>query len=143
MASRKAAVAGSTAIQLDKRVAHMILSVLRELDDTYTEVLLRRPRGSWPSPFETLVSSLASAMGFTVTWFAPTTGGRSATYLRDVQMVAAADQVFAFFPEGSEMTGGTGHVVEKALDQGRPVAAYAITDDGLRWVGGADASTID
>jgi hypothetical protein len=89
-------------------------------------------------PFEALVASLATTLGHTPRAFVPEPGGRSKVYLRDVEMVGAADEVVAFFQDGDEMTGGTAHVVEKAIDQRRPVRAYALSGDQMRLIAEED-----
>lgn len=43
-------------------------------------------------------------------------------------MVAGADLVIAVFPPTKPMEGGTGHVVEKAIDQRVPAYAYTFDD---------------
>jgi hypothetical protein len=62
-------------------------------------------------------------------------GGREGTYVRDAHMASMADHVIAFFTPNTLMAGGTGHVVNKAIDKDIPVSAYEIDEDGLRWVG--------
>jgi hypothetical protein len=52
-------------------------------------------------------------------------------------MADMADTVVAFFSPESLMTGGTGHVVEKAIDKETPVYAFEISEEGLRWEGEA------
>lgn len=129
----KTAVVGSRDLELDGTVAYLLLNTLMELDAG--EILLRRPLHVPPRAFEVLVGSLAIPLGFEVSWWTPEPGGRAEVFVRDVDMVKEADQVVAFFPEGAEMTGGTGHVVEKALDQKKPVRAYAVVDGELILVG--------
>lgn len=103
------------------------------------QILLRHPREGVPGPFEALVSIAANARGYDVRWCYPDRrGGREGTYVRDAHMVGMADLVLAFFTPGSLMVGGTGHVVEKALDKDIPVQAYEIDESGLRWVGGVE-----
>ena len=139
-AERKALFAGSGALSLTPETARLVLGELESLDTDVKEILLRRPRGNYPRPFEALVNAMASQMDFRVTWFKPSLGGRSATFLRDVQMVMAADEVVCFFPPDHLMEGGTGHIVEKALDQEKPVRAYELSPAGLRWIGGHNES---
>jgi hypothetical protein len=90
-----------------------------------TEVLLRAGNKTQPGMFERVM-----AMGceqwwwLKVTWVRPDPdGGREATFNRDVAYARMADLVLAFF-DTDEMTGGTGHVVEKAMDVNTPVYAF-------------------
>lgn len=130
---------GSRSLKVDGDVALHVLAALQAIPGG--TVLLRKPLWRPPRSFETLVSTLAASLGLEVRWCVPAPGGRSLVFLRDVEMVQAADEVIAFFPEGEEMTGGTAHVVEKALDQKRPVRAYAIQAGAIRLVGSEDWST--
>lgn len=134
----KTCIVGSRNLELDGTVALHILDTLQGIPDwPKGEILLRKPLTRAARPFEALVGHLAASMGFRVVWHAPEPGGRAMVFLRDVAMVGASDQVIAFFPEGDEMTGGTAHVVEKALDQQRPVRAYVVGDQ-LRLIGSED-----
>ena len=51
-------------------------------------------------------------------------------YDRDRSMVRDADLVMAFFPDEAFMEGGTGHVVQCALEEDIPVEAWAMKYDG-------------
>lgn len=132
-------IVASRSLRVDGDVALHVLGALQSIPGWPSgEILLRKPLRRPPRAFEKLTAVMAQAMGFQVTWHAPAPGGRAMVFLRDVGMVGKSDQVIAFFPEGDEMTGGTAHVVEKALDQQRPVRAYAIMGDQLRLVGSED-----
>jgi hypothetical protein len=67
-------------------------------------------------------------------WMKPGEGGRSATYERDISMVAGSDCVLAFFAD-DQMSGGTEHVVEKAIDQFIPVYSFGYRDLDLVMLG--------
>jgi hypothetical protein len=98
---------------------------------TSATILLRRGNKSEPGMFEQVMAKLASVLWINVEWFRPQpTEGRAGTYLRDVEYVRQADLVLAYFST-REMSGGTGHVVEKAVDQDVPVYAYGF--DGQRF----------
>ncbi len=138
----KAVIVGSRALELDGDVAAHILHELIGLGERgFDEILLRKPLHRAARPFEALTASLAGVLGLTVTLCIPEPGGRAQVFLRDVSMVSASDEVVAFFPEDAEMSGGTGHVVEKALDQARPVRAYAVVKGELVLVGSDDDYT--
>jgi hypothetical protein len=78
----------------------------------------------------------AKVMGFqTKTW--PGKGGAD-NFIRDVEMVKAADIVYAFFEADSVGEGGTQHVLDKALDQRKPIRSYTF-DHRLILVGSSDA----
>jgi hypothetical protein len=57
-------------------------------------------------------------------------GPRASNFKRDYELVSGADLVLAFFSEGSDMGGGTGHVVKAAIDREVAVEAYLVTDTG-------------
>ena len=116
------------------------LDALRAAEGTKPpQILLRRPLHVAPNPFEIVMSIAAHARGYDVRWCYPDRrGGRAGTYVRDVHMVGMADLVLAFFTPGSLMNGGTGHVVQKAIDKDIPVQAYEIDEKGLRWVGSVE-----
>jgi hypothetical protein len=80
--------------------------------------------------FETLVSALADTYGLKVDWRRPTGGGRAAVYLRDYGLVDDADYVEAFFAHDRVMEGGTGHVVEAALNRDKRVYGWVVTEGG-------------
>lgn len=100
------------------------------------DVLLRAPRVGDPGRFERITAMLCSVLDIPVSWRMPETGGRSATFFRDIEMVGEADCVLAFF-DGSAMWGGTEHVVEKAIDRQVPVYSYGIEQEYVgahRWL---------
>lgn len=131
--------AGSRSLPLDGNVAKALLAKLIEYDAADpVKIHVRKPTNKPLRPFEALVSSLATALGYEVEEWEPGPGGRKATFLRDVTMVGAADHVVAVFPEGDEMDGGTGHVVEKAQDQGRTIQAFVVIDGEFRLFGSSD-----
>jgi len=99
-----------------------------------TVIMLRKPRDKEPSIFETLVSAACKQFWLPVAWFQPGGGGRSATFERDIGMVSTATAVLAFFVEET-MSGGTEHVVEKAIDQRVPVVAYGVMDGQMVTIG--------
>lgn len=78
-----------------------------------------------------MLAQVAKAMALRVRWYPPEGDGREATYYRDIKMVDDSTCVLAFFAE-DEMSGGTEHVVEKAIDRGIPVYSYGIRDG--KWV---------
>lgn len=118
-------------------VAYAVEELAKLPEDS--QVFLRKPTEKPARRFELAIAVAATRLGIGVRWWIPGKGGRQATFLRDVAMVQAADEVLAYFAENAEMDGGTGHVVDKALDQNKPCRAYAIVDGSLKWVGGHDS----
>jgi hypothetical protein len=93
-----------------------------------TTVLLRRGMKSAPGAFERLVAELCRQSDhLEYRWLMPEPGrGPGAAFDRDNEMVRLSDLVLAFFAPGHVMEGGTGHVVETAIDRNVPVYSYAI-----------------
>lgn len=82
------------------------------------------------------IAEAARTMGFDVrTWVGE---GGASNYIRDVEMVRGADVVYAFFDADHVGEGGTQHVIDKALDQGKAVVSY-VFDRGLVIVGSYDS----
>lgn len=88
---------------------------------------LRKPRTGKPGAFERIVAWYARTMNIRVRYFEPEGPGRASTFYRDIEMVRGASCVLAFFID-EEMSGGTEHVVEKAMDQMVPVYSYGIKE---------------
>lgn len=142
----KACIVGNRSLELNGDVAQVILDELVSLGDRgFDEILLRHPLHQPRRPFEALVASLAAVMGFTTADYIPESGGRAQVFARDVVMVRDSDEVVAYFPasyyDGEHVMSGTAHVVDKALDQAKPVRAYAMTDKGPILVGSDNEDT--
>lgn len=84
----------------------------------------------WTSMTEELAAKIGDRLGKSVVSFIPMEAGSSTAFKRDVRLVKAADEVFAFFGPQGEVEGGTAHVVACALREGIPVTAYGLDDDG-------------
>ncbi|HEX5016537.1 MAG TPA: hypothetical protein VFX15_03000 [Actinomycetes bacterium] len=109
-----------------------------------TTVLLRRGNASDPGRFERLVREIirSYAVHLEYRWVMPDpAAGPGAAFLRDNEMVAASDLVLAFFAPGRMMEGGTGHVVESAIDKNVPVYSF-ILGETLARVGEHDPDAI-
>jgi hypothetical protein len=127
-------VVGNTGVSVEKAL-EITAEFLSHLD-TDTRILLRSPINDPPNPLEENLARQAEDLGLEVVWCYPDRrGGREGTYVRDAHMAGMADLVLAFFLPGKVMTGGTGHVVEKALDKDIPIQAYELDESGLTWVG--------
>lgn len=99
-------------------------------------VFLRRGLTTAPGRFERLVAEWCRQFTHVeARWIVPEPGGGpGSVFDRDRDMVAHSDAVLAFFAPGRMMEGGTGHVVESAIDQGVPVYSFVIgdlQDDGM------------
>ena len=131
------AIVGNRAVDLS-HARPIVESYLSQVLPISPKVLVRSRR-SGLAPFESMVASIAKGLKIEVVLCKPDPrGGREGTYVRDAHMAQMADQVLAFFAPHTLMAGGTGHVVEKAIDKERPVVAYEIDATGLRWVGSID-----
>jgi nucleoside 2-deoxyribosyltransferase len=95
-----------------------------------TKIMLRAPRTGEMGSFEAAVESITSSMGITTELVHPGEGDRAEVYRRDYAMIERSDYVMAFFTEGEEMHGGTGHVVEAALAKLAPVYAWSVSPLG-------------
>lgn len=101
-------------------------------------ILLRHPANPefGPGPFERDVAALCEVLRMIYQWCQPEpteeTRGRASVFFRDIDMVAKADLVLLFFTpeEASDGYSGTAHLMEKALEQDRPVYAYSVDADG-------------
>jgi len=105
-----------------------------------TTILLRRPSERPPGKFEQLVKEVIDHYAFHLSarWMLPVkAGGSGAVFNRDIEMVGLSDLVLAFFAPYHAMEGGTGHVVEVAIDRNVPVYSYTL-DETLTRVGDHD-----
>ena len=68
----------------------------------------------------------AAKLGYPVYALGPLDKSRPAVFTRDIALVEAADKVYVLFRPGLENTGGTQHVVEKALDAKKAVEVYTL-----------------
>lgn len=93
-------------------------------------------------PFEAEVARICGKFGIPVEYVQPEGGGRESVYNRDYVMVERSDRILAFFPQGEEMSGGTGHVVDAALAKYAPVNAWTIDEQGnIERIGEFDPAT--
>lgn len=108
-----------------------------------TTVFLRRGLKARPGKFERMVAQWCLEMAHpTARWIIPDPdGGRGAVFDRDREMVRQSDLVLAFFSPGLKMEGGTGHVVECAIDLNVPCYSWEIHRDIVR-VGEHDPDAI-
>jgi hypothetical protein len=135
------AVVASGTVQRSAAVP-IVTALLDSVDKKDVTLLLRHPLNGSAKPFEAALAYrvLSRHRHAAIVWCKPDLKhpGRAGTYVRDVHMVESADLVIAFFTPDSLMRGGTGHVVEKAWEQEKPVIAYELDGNHLRWVGSVD-----
>jgi hypothetical protein len=132
----KVAIVGSRTLDLEM-VSIPLLDTLTKLPFG-AEVLVRSGNLEMQA-FEQLTFRLCAALSIPVAIRTPDLGtGRAGVFDRDIRMVEESDAVIAFFDPEHVMLGGTGHVVEKAIDKEKPTYAYEVDADGLRWVGGIE-----
>jgi hypothetical protein len=119
-------------MQVTEQVQAKIIAALAFAPEN-TEVRVRaRSDGKYASPVEYWVAGLHAILNDTSAspaWFLhvikPAEKGPGCAWRRDRALVADAHRVIAFFQESNFMEGGTGHVVQCALDANVPVEAWA------------------
>jgi hypothetical protein len=109
-----------------------------------TKILLRRGNKAAPGQFEQLIREIVrQSSHLEALWMMPEpNGGPGAAFNRDNLLVASSDLVLAFFAPYHEMEGGTGHVVEAAVDRNVPVYSFTVDDKALTRVGDHDPGAI-
>jgi len=113
-------------------LATHLFSVLRDLP-AESVVLLRAPRN--PSEPVGKVEAVAAQMAtdlhlYVELCFPPIAGGREGVFKRDYTMVERADMVVAYFSPDKIMDGGTGHLIEAAINRDIPTEAWRLDEDG-------------
>lgn len=132
---KRVAFAGSQNLDL-KEYAQAIFDEIAVLPEG-THVLLRQGRTTGYGPFEQFVAEVCRRLNIDVDPYLPEEGqGRAAVWERDILMATQSDEVVAFFPPDEIMVGGTGHVVEKAIDVDRRVNCYIMSNGRKTWVAG-------
>jgi hypothetical protein len=134
------AIAGSREL---KSAPETLFSYIRDLP-AGSLILLRRGMKSKPGLFELTLAKyiIAYAPRISYEWCLPDPeGGRQATYVRDVQMTRRADLVLCFFATES-MSGGTEHVVEKAMDALVPVYSWGFNGSNFIRIGEHDPDNV-
>lgn len=127
--TRKVVVVGSTSFPIDSSIGTQVVEELQALGADLA-ILTRGSEG-----FDQFIGHVCIILG--VPCFTYRSAGGADNFLRDVELVRDADEVIAFFdPATLDRTDtGTGHIVEVALTQQKPVRAYTSVDGSLVWVG--------
>lgn len=127
-------IVGSRGLQ---KLPRPLLTMMQLIFPSPTVVLLRHPLKKGPERFESMVAAACDAFGILYGWCQPEPGGRAQVFHRDISMVGRSDLVLAFFAD-DQMSGGTEHVIEKAMDQNVPHYSYGIRADKLVLLGSHD-----
>jgi hypothetical protein len=97
------------------------------------EIAVRGPiSGGVTGPVEEQAVAIAKAVSATPAIYVPipSDDARAGVFHRDYKLVEGAELILAFFREGSDMGGGTGHVVKAAIDREVAVDAFSVSEDG-------------
>ena len=130
-------IVGSRKLQV---LPQAVLEFLMELPPR-SMILLRKGVTTHPGRFEQMVAACCTDMWLAWEWVEPELNGDPGTvFNRDVAMVGRSDCVLAFFAE-EVMSGGTEHVVEKAIDQTVPVYSYGLRDGHFIRIGEHDPAS--
>ena len=131
----KVVIAGSH--RLPKGQApRLLIRVLATLPEDATILMRRSMRDGVRGPFEVDVDDLCTILHMNVEWFEPAPTdrhpGRASVFLRDIEMVRKADLVILFVTPDEVENGyaGTMHLMDKAMDENRPVYAYSVDHEG-------------
>ena len=123
-------------MEVTDEVRTQIIAALTFLPEN-SEIRVRADmRGRFASPIEEWVSEICRVSGTDLHSFG--TGTNCKAFERDRQMVQGVQQVIAFFPEATFMEGGTGHVVQCALEADVTTEAWVETLTGLELVAESD-----
>lgn len=122
-------------MEVTDEVRTQIIAALTFLPEN-SEIRVRGNSKRFTSPTEEWIAELCRVAGTDLHVFHTTPHTRA--FERDRQMVDGSDRVIAFFPEETFMEGGTGHVVQCALEAEVPTEAWAQTASGLQLVAESD-----
>lgn len=129
-------IVGSRALWPVPALASKILAIMVSCEDDFGvrarggSRYLKDPEPYYTSGAEELTAKIGGRIGRQVVSFIPDQSGSSTAFRRDVRLVKASSEVFAFFGPEGEVEGGTAHVVACALREGIRVTAYGLDDDG-------------
>ena len=129
MKRRKVCVIGNRSFPLTPEIGSEVVDILR----TYPPQTTFLTRGS--DGFDTFILRACEVIELPVIPY-PAAGG-STNFDRDVQIVKDADEVLVFLDPATldDENTGTAHVLSKALDQRKKVAAYSVSHNHLVYVG--------
>jgi hypothetical protein len=129
---RKVAVVGSSSFPLTPEIGAEVVDLLRE----YPQDTVFLTRGS--PGFDQFVMGVCPVLGYRC--FAYPSQGGADNWKRDVELARDADEGLVFFdPDSlSDYNTGTAHVVEKMLDQKKPVRAWSEANRRLVFAGATE-----
>ena len=114
--------------------------VLLKLVQDAKGIILTRQTKAWG--VDQFVRASCEYLGREFTVYDTEGPSRGGAFVRDLKLINDADKIIALFHPGRVMEGGTGHIVNKALDERKEVEAYTIDDEGdLVLVGGHNPRT--
>ena len=126
MSVRKVAIVGSTSFQITTTIGAEIVDIVRGLGPDV--VLLTRGTGE----VDHFIATIAPILE--IRCFAYPSQGGADNWLRDVELARDSDEVIAIVSRKDLDKGrdsGTLHLVEKALDQGKPTRLFTEVDGAL------------
>lgn len=136
-------IVGSGDLWVTPKIVSVVLShILNTKADQVIGVRVPRGADDPTTPLERFVAEIAPELGRVVFRWRAETNKRESIYKRDYDMVQAATSVLAFFAPDQEMEGGTGHVVQAALNKGTSVEAYRLAENGDPELLGSDEALI-
>jgi len=131
----KVVIAGSRRLPRGQ-APRLLIRFLAALPEDAIILMRRGMHGQVPGPFEFDVVGLCYVLHLDVEWLEPAPTdrypGRSSVFIRDIEMVRKADLVILFVTpeEVADAYAGTMHLLDKAMDEDRPVYAYSVSQDG-------------
>jgi hypothetical protein len=131
----KVVIAGSRRLPRGQ-APRLLIRFLAALPEDAIILMRRGMHGQVPGPFEFDVAQLCHILHLKNVWFEPEPTdrypGRASVFMRDIDMVRNAELVILFVTpeEVEDVYAGTMHLLDKALDEQRPVYAYSVDQDG-------------
>lgn len=103
-------------------------------------IILTRKTKAWG--VDQFVRAACEYLGREYTVYEVDGPARGGSFVRDLNLINDSDRIIAVFDPERVMEGGTGHIVNKALDERKEVEAYTVDDSGeLVLVGGYNPRT--
>jgi len=127
----KTAIVGSTGFS-----PPVLMTLVQETKGT----ILTRNTKEWG--VDQFVQAACAYLGRDFTVYKVDGPARGGAFIRDLNLINDSDRIIAIFSPDKVMEGGTGHIVNKALDERKEVEAYTVDDSGeLVLVGGYNPRT--
>jgi hypothetical protein len=114
-------------------------TILRLIESNPGQIITRTTKANG---IDAVVAGLCLMYGHPCEMYSMEGPSRGGAYVRDLNLINDADKIIAIFAPDRVMEGGTGHIVNKALDERKEVEAYTIDEQGeLVLVGGNNPRT--